>query len=47
MATRRLFLYFLDKGHKIVEIFALLPTEIPSYKIYKVGMLFCFQWALI
>ena len=47
MATRRLFLYFLDKGRKIVEIFALLSTELSSYKIYKVGMLFCIQWALI
>ncbi len=32
---------------KIVEIFALLPTELSSYKIYKVSMLFCIQRALI
>ena len=41
------FFYFLDKGHKIVEIFALLPTELSSYKIYNVGMLLCIQRALI
>ncbi len=44
MATRRCLLFF---GHKIVEIFALLPTELSSYQIYKVRMLFCIQWALI
>ena len=27
--------------HKIVEIFALLTTELSSYKTCKVGMLFC------
>ncbi len=43
MATRRLFCFFGQRA-KIVEIFALLPTEI---SIYKVGMLFCIQWVLI
>ena len=41
------FLNFLDEGYKIVETLALLTTELSSYKIYKVGMLFCIQWALI
>ena len=32
---------FLEKWHKIVENFALLTTELLSYKMCKVGMLFC------
>ena len=35
------FFIFWTKGHKIVEILALLTTELSSFKIYKVGMLFC------
>ncbi len=31
LETRRWFFLFLDKGHEIVEIFAPLPTELPSY----------------
>ncbi len=31
---------FWTKGHKIVEILALLTTELSNSKIYKVGMLF-------
>ena len=41
-----MFFYFLDNRHKIVEFFALLQTELSSYKIYKVSMLFCIQFAL-
>ena len=41
------FFNFLVKGHKIGEILALLTTELSSYKICKVGMLFCIQLALI
>ena len=42
MATRSMFFfYFSEKMHKIVEIFALLTTELSSYKMCKVGMLFC------
>ena len=33
--------FFRKKRHKIVEIFALLTTELSSYKMCKVGMLFC------
>ena len=41
-ATRSMFfLFFRKKRHKIVEIFALLTTELSSYKMCKVGMLFC------
>ena len=32
---------FSEKMHKIVEIFALLNTELSSYKMCKVGMFFC------
>ncbi len=35
------FFIFSEKRHKIVEIFALLNTELSSYKMCKVGMLFC------
>ena len=42
-----IFLFFLDKGHKIFKILALLTTELSSYEICKVAMLFCIQWALI
>ncbi len=35
------FFYFSEKRHKIVEFFALLTTELSSYKMCKVGMLFC------
>ena len=41
MATRSMFFYFFEKRHKIVESFALLTTELSSYKWCKVGMLFC------
>ncbi len=30
-----------EKRHKIVEFFALLTTKLSSYKMCKVGMLFC------
>ncbi len=33
--------FFSEKRHKIVEFFALLTTELASYKMCKVGMLFC------
>ena len=39
-------IFFSAKGHKIVEILALLTTKLSSYKICKVGMLFCVLWAL-
>ena len=39
--TINVFFYFSEKRQKIVEIFALLTTEISSYKMCKVGMLFC------
>ncbi len=39
--TINVFFIFRKKRHKIVEIFALLPTELSSYKMCKVGMLFC------
>ena len=35
------FFYFSEKRHKIVEFLALLTTELSSYKMCKVGMLFC------
>ena len=38
--TINVFFYFSER-HKIVEIFALLTTELSSYKMCKVGMLFC------
>ncbi len=42
MATRSMFyFYFSEKRHKTVEFFALLTTELASYKMCKVGMLFC------
>ncbi len=41
MATRSMFFLFSEKKHKIVEFFALLPTELSSYKMCKVGMLLC------
>ncbi len=47
MATRKCFFNFLVKGHKIGEILALLTTELSSYKICKVGMLFCIHRASI
>ncbi len=50
MATRIhdcFFLIFWTKGHKIVEILALLTAELSSSKMYKVGMLFSIQWTLI
>ena len=40
MATRSMFCFFSEKRHKIVEFFALLTTELSSYKMCKVGMLF-------
>ena len=40
MATRSMFFYFSEKRHKIVEMFALLTTELSSYKMCKVGMLY-------
>ncbi len=41
MATRSMFFfYFSEKRHKIVEFFVLLTTELSSYKMCKVGMLF-------
>ncbi len=39
--TINVFFYFSEKRHKIVEFFALLTTELASYKMCKVGMLFC------
>ncbi len=39
--TINVFFYFSEKRHKIVELFALLTTELASYKMCKVGMLFC------
>ncbi len=39
--TINVFFYFSEKRHKIVEFFALLTTELSSYKMCKVGMLFC------
>ncbi len=39
--TINVFFIFSQKRHKIVEIFALLTTELSSYKMCKVGMLFC------
>ncbi len=39
--TINVFLFFRKKRHKIVEIFVLLTTELSSYKMCKVGMLFC------
>ena len=41
MATRSMFFLFFGKRHKIVECFALLTTELASYKMCKVDMLFC------
>ena len=41
MATRSMFFFIFRKRHKIVEFFALLTTELASYKMCKVGMLFC------
>ena len=37
--TNVFFFIFSQKRHKIVEIFALLTTELSSYKMCKVGML--------
>ena len=39
--TINVFFIFRKERHKIVEIFALLTTELSSYKMCKVGMLFC------
>ena len=39
--TINVFFLFFGKRHKIVEFFALLTTELSSYKMCKVGMLFC------
>ncbi len=33
--------FIFRKRHKIVENFALLTTELSSYKMCKVGMVFC------
>ncbi len=41
VAARSMFFIFSEKRHKIVEIFALLATELSSYKMCKVGILFC------
>ena len=38
--------FFWTKGHKIVEILALLTTKLSSSTMYKVGMLFSIQWTL-
>ncbi len=39
VATRSMFFFnFSEKRHKIVEIFALLTTELSSYKMCKVGI---------
>ena len=38
--TVNVFLFF-GKRYKIIEFFALLTTELSSYKMCKVGMLFC------
>ncbi len=46
-ATRVMNSRHLKIAFQIVETLALLTTELSSYKICKVGMLFCFQWALI
>jgi hypothetical protein len=40
------FLNFLYKPAKIDETWTLLNTELSIYKIYKVGILFCFLRAL-
>ena len=47
MATRIHDCFFLTKGHKIVEVLALLTTKLSSSKMYKVRMLFSIQWTLI
>ncbi len=39
--TINVFFYFSEKRHKIVDNFALLTTELSSYKMCKVGMVFC------
>ena len=39
--TINVFFIFRKKRHKIVEMFGLLTTELSSYKMCKVGMLFC------
>ncbi len=42
IATRSMFFfYFSEKRHKIVQFFALSTTELASYIMCKVGMLFC------
>ena len=42
MATRSMFFFnFSANRRKIVEFFALLTKELASYKMCKVGMLFC------
>ena len=38
IGTRPMFFIFSEKRHKIVEIFALLTTEISSYEMCKVGI---------
>ncbi len=38
--TINVFFIFSEKRHKIVEFFALLTTELSSYKMCIVGMLF-------
>ena len=38
--TINVFFYFSEKRHKIVEFLSLLTTELSSYKMCKVGMLF-------
>ena len=39
--TINVFFYFSEKRHKIVECFALFTTELSSYRMFKVAMLFC------
>ena len=46
MATRSMFFILSEKKHKIVEIFALLTTQLSSYKMCKVGILFCILYKL-
>ncbi len=42
MAIRLTFFIFWTKSHKIVEILAILTTKLSSFKMHKVGMLFCY-----
>ncbi len=47
MATRSMLFLSLRKRYKTVEILALLTTELSSYKMCKVGLLFCIHFASI